>query len=332
MSELVEKIPLIILGSSDSLSLFKTHHTKYMVELFSLPIFEWDFLVVDTPKGEDFILGFEFLNNSNSSIDWMQGLLTFNADHNNYYDASKSSSNDVSSAKSCAGLVDEVLKQIEDVGEDNSVSSLHLIFANMNPPPSSYHDLLEELWDKEEEPEEVETMMKVVPSAYNQYLDVFSKVKAGKVPHRACDYHIDLEGSLPPVRVIYSLSNQESDKLRAYISEILEKAFIWPSSSSTGAPVLFVKKKDGGLCLCVDYCKLNTVTRKNKYPFPCMTQVLTVFNSSSTYNIELGGAYKLVRVKEGDEKLTEFQAKYGSDRYLVFHLGSPSLLPLFKIL
>ncbi|MBW0584310.1 hypothetical protein O181_124025 [Austropuccinia psidii MF-1] len=128
----------------------------------------------------------------------------------------------------------------------------------MDLPPSSYHDSLEELWD-----EEVETVMKVVPSTYHQYLDLFFKVKAEKLPpHCACDHHIKLEWPLPPVRVIYSLSKQESDTIRAYISENVEKGFIRPSSSSTGAPVLFVKKKDGGLSLCVDYRKLNSVTRK----------------------------------------------------------------------
>ncbi|MBW0495179.1 hypothetical protein O181_034894 [Austropuccinia psidii MF-1] len=120
--------------------------------------------------------------------------------------------------------------------------------------PSSYHESLEELWDEEQKPEEIETMMKVFPSAYQQYLDVFSKVKAEKLlPHHAYDHHIELEGSLPAFGVIYSLSNQESDTLRAYIPENVEKGFIWPSSSSTGAPGLFVKKKDGGLCLCGDY-------------------------------------------------------------------------------
>ncbi|MBW0566557.1 hypothetical protein O181_106272, partial [Austropuccinia psidii MF-1] len=118
----------------------------------------------------------------------------------------------------------------------------------MDLPPSSYHDSLEELWDEEEEPEEIETVMKVVPSFYHQDLDLSCKVKAEKLPpHCACDHHIKLEGSLPPVWVIYSLSNQESDTLRAYISENVEKGFIHPRSSSTGAPVLFVKKKDGGL-------------------------------------------------------------------------------------
>ncbi|MBW0524154.1 hypothetical protein O181_063869 [Austropuccinia psidii MF-1] len=99
--------------------------------------------------------------------------------------------------------------EIQDVGEDNSVSSLHLFFGNMDLPPSSYHDSLEELWDEEEESGEIETVMKVVSSVYHQYLDVFSKSKAEKIPpHHACDHHIKLEGSLPPVRVIYSLSNQ----------------------------------------------------------------------------------------------------------------------------
>ncbi|MBW0481649.1 hypothetical protein O181_021364 [Austropuccinia psidii MF-1] len=170
-----------------------------MVELPSFPSFEWDFLVIDTPKGEDLILGFDFLNHFNPSIDWRQGLITFNTDHKDYYDPSKPFSNYFSSAKSCAALVDEVLKEIQDVGEDNSVSSLHLFFGNIDLPPSSYHDSLEELWDEEKEPEEIETMMKVVPSVYHHYSVVFSKVKEEKLPpHCACDHHIELEGSLPP--------------------------------------------------------------------------------------------------------------------------------------
>ncbi|MBW0537572.1 hypothetical protein O181_077287 [Austropuccinia psidii MF-1] len=155
-----------------------------MVELPSFPSFKWEFLVIDTPKGEDLILGFDFLNHFNPSIDWRQGLITFNAENKDYYDSSKSFSNDFSSAKSCAALVgdprtpsfpssvhipslnshmsllssrDEVFKEIQDLGEYNSVSSLHLFFGNMDLPPSSYHDSLEELWDEEEEVEEVET-------------------------------------------------------------------------------------------------------------------------------------------------------------------------------
>ncbi|MBW0544370.1 hypothetical protein O181_084085 [Austropuccinia psidii MF-1] len=220
MSELPEKIPLIILDSSESPSLFVTHHTKYMVELPSFPSFECDVLVIDTPKAEHLIFGFDFLNHFDPSIDWKQGLITFNDDQKDYYDPSNSLSNDFSSARSCAALVgdsrtpsfpssfhipslnyhqsllssrDEVFKEIQDVGEDNFVSALHLFLGNMDLPPSSYHDSLEELWDEEQEPEEIETMMKVVPSVHHQYLDVFFKVKKEKLPpHCTCDHHIEL--------------------------------------------------------------------------------------------------------------------------------------------
>ncbi|MBW0545238.1 hypothetical protein O181_084953 [Austropuccinia psidii MF-1] len=164
----------------------------------------------------------------------------------------------------------------------------------MNLPLSSYHDSLEELWDEEEEPEEIETMMKVVSSVYDQYLDVFSKVKSEKLPPH-CPY-----------------------TLRAYISENVEKCFIQPSSSSTGAPVLFIKKEDGGLRLCVDCCKPNAVTRKKKYPVPPMNQLLTVFNGSYIFSkIDLGGEYNLLRIKAGDEHLKCFRTTYGSYEYLI---------------
>ncbi|MBW0503443.1 hypothetical protein O181_043158 [Austropuccinia psidii MF-1] len=80
----------------------------------------------------------------------------------------------------------------------------------MDLTPLSFHASLEEQWDEEEETEEIETVLKVVPPAYCQFLDVFSKFKAEKLPqHHTCDHHIELEGLLPPVGVIYSLSNKE---------------------------------------------------------------------------------------------------------------------------
>ncbi|MBW0506055.1 hypothetical protein O181_045770 [Austropuccinia psidii MF-1] len=149
------------------------------------------------------------------------------------------------------------------------------------------------------------------------------EVKAEKLPpHRACDHHIELEGLLPPIGVIYSLSNQDSETLWAYISENVERGFIRPSSSSTGAPVLFVEKKDGGLCLCVDYCKPYAVTRKNRYPVAPMKQLLTIFNGSTIFSkIDMRGTYNLLKIKEGHEHLTAFRTKYGSYEYLVIPFG-----------
>ncbi|MBW0463270.1 hypothetical protein O181_002985 [Austropuccinia psidii MF-1] len=123
MSELSKKIPLIILYSSESPSLFVTHHTKYMVELPSLPSFEWEFLVIDTPKGEDLISVFEFLNHFNTSIHWRQGLITFKDDHKDYHDPFKFSSNDFSSNQSCESLVC-------DSRTPSLPSSVHIAFFN----------------------------------------------------------------------------------------------------------------------------------------------------------------------------------------------------------
>ncbi|MBW0548208.1 hypothetical protein O181_087923 [Austropuccinia psidii MF-1] len=167
MLQLPEKIPLIIFDSSESPSLFVTCHTQYVVVLPEFLTFEWGVLVINTPKGEYLILGFDFLNHFDPSVDWKQGLITFNSDHKYYFDTSKPFSNDIYFAKSCAALVgdsrkpslpssvhilspnshwsllssrDKSFKEIQYVGEDNIISSLHLFFGNMDLPPSSYHE------------------------------------------------------------------------------------------------------------------------------------------------------------------------------------------------
>ncbi|MBW0479717.1 hypothetical protein O181_019432 [Austropuccinia psidii MF-1] len=282
-------------------------------------MFEWDFFIIRSPKGEDLILSCDFLYHFIPIIDWKNGLITYFSSHKNSSGITSSTTNSFTTSVNSVSLVgelktpslppsvhipsiipsqsllrsrDEVFKEIKDVGEDFSISSLHLFQGDMDLPPLSFHASLEE-------PEEIETVLKVVPPAYHQYLDVFSKVKAEKLPpHHTCYHHIELEGLLPPVGVIYSLSKNESETVWAYISENLEKGFIRTSSSSTGAPVLFVKKKHGGLSLCVDYHKLNSVTRKNRYPFTPMNQLLTVFNGSTIFSkIDLCGAYNLLRIK-----------------------------------
>ncbi|MBW0474125.1 hypothetical protein O181_013840 [Austropuccinia psidii MF-1] len=294
MSELTEKIPLFILDSNESTSLFITHYTKWVADLLSLPSFEWAFFIIYSPKGEDLILGYYFLYHSNPIIYWKNGLITYDSSHNSSSGIISSTSNDFTTAVNSVALLEQC--------------------------------------DEEEEPQEIEAVLKVVPPAYHQYLDVFSKVKVEKLPpHCACDHHIELEGLLPPVGVIYSLSKNESETLRAYNPENVEKILIRPSSSSTGAPVLFVKKKDGGFCLCVDYCKLNAVNRKNRYPVPPMNKLLTIFNSATIFSKrDLRGAYNILRIKEGDKYLTAFRTKYGSYESLVMPFGLTNAPALFQ--
>ncbi|MBW0477296.1 hypothetical protein O181_017011 [Austropuccinia psidii MF-1] len=112
---------------------------------------------------------------------------------------------------------------------------------------------LEEQLDEEEDPEEIETVLKIVPPAYHQYLDVFSRVKAEKLtPHYACDHHIELEGLLPPVGVIYSLSYQEKNRYPVppmnQLLTVFNGATIFPKIDLRGAyNLLRIKEGDENL-------------------------------------------------------------------------------------
>jgi len=106
--------------------------------------------------------------------------------------------------------------------------------------------------------------MGTVPKDYHDFVDVFSKSKAGKLAgHRPYDLKITLDkGTSPPFSPIYSLSQEKLAALRKFIDENLATGFIRPSHSSHGAPVLFIQKKDGSLQLCVDFQVLNRISRK----------------------------------------------------------------------
>ena len=115
---------------------------------------------------------------------------------------------------------------------------------------------------------EEEELRRAIPREYHDFLDVFSKSEADSLPpHRPYDHAIELEpGTTPFHGPIYRLSETELETLQTYLDENLAKGFIRSSTSPAGAPILFVKKKDGSLRLCVDYRGLNRITKKNRYP------------------------------------------------------------------
>jgi len=115
-----------------------------------------------------------------------------------------------------------------------------------------------------------------IPEEYHKYADVFSKSKAETLaPHCPYDLRIDLEkDSHPPVGIIYSLSKFEQETLKEFIDENLTNEFIHSTLSPHGALVLFVKKKDGSFQLCVDFRRLNRITKKNRYPLSLISDLL----------------------------------------------------------
>ncbi|SOV04672.1 uncharacterized protein UDID_17163 [Ustilago sp. UG-2017a] len=164
----------------------------------------------------------------------------------------------------------------------------------------------------------------IIPQEYHQYLDVFSRVKADKLlPHRTYDHQIPLEeGKSPPFGPIYSLSEHELKTLQEYLEENLAKGFISPSNSPAASPILFVKKKDGSLRLCVDYRGLNRITIRNRYPLPLIDELLDRLREAQFFTrIDLCGAYNLLRIAKGDEWKTAFHTRYGLFQYNVMPFG-----------
>ena len=111
-------------------------------------------------------------------------------------------------------------------------------------------------------------------------------------------------------------------ELKAQLEELLSKGFIQSSISPWGAPVLFVKKKDGSLRLCIDYRKLNRVTIPNQYPLPRIDELFDQLQGYRVYSkIDLRSGYHQLRVQEGDVPKTEFRTHYRHYEFLVMPFG-----------
>src|SRR5258708_5005671 len=107
-----------------------------------------------------------------------------------------------------------------------------------------------------------------------------------------------------------------------FLEEHTKSGFICPSKSPWGSPVLFVKKKDGSLCLCMDFHALNRVTEKDHYPLPLISDLLTSPTPARIYSkIDLKHAYHLVCIAKGDEPKTAFRTCNGSYTWQVMPFG-----------
>ena len=111
-------------------------------------------------------------------------------------------------------------------------------------------------------------------------------------------------------------------ELKLQLQELLEKGFIRPSVSPWGAPMLFVKKKDGTLRLCVDYRQLNKMTVKNKHPLPRIDDLFDQLKGASVFSkIDLRSVYHQLRIKDADVHKTSFRTRYGHYEFLVMLFG-----------
>ncbi|GJS76615.1 putative reverse transcriptase domain-containing protein [Tanacetum coccineum] len=142
---------------------------------------------------------------------------------------------------------------------------------------------------------------------------VFPEDLSGLPPTRQVEFQINLiPGVAPVARAPYRLAPSEMKELSEQLKELSDKGFIRPSSSPWGAPVLFVKKKDGSFRMCIDYLELNKLTMKNRYPLPRIDDLFNHLQGSSVSSkIDRRSGYHQLRVREEDIPNTAFRTHYG---------------------
>ncbi|GJW44818.1 putative reverse transcriptase domain-containing protein [Tanacetum coccineum] len=153
--------------------------------------------------------------------------------------------------------------------------------------------------------------------------DVFPEDLPGLPLTRQVEFQIDLiPGAAPVARAPYRLAPSEMKELLEQLKELSDKGFIRPSSSPWGAPVLFVKKKDGSFRMCIDYQELNKLTVKNRYPLPRIDDLFDQLQGSSVYSkIDLRSGYHQLRVQEEDILKTAFRTRYDHYEFQVMPFG-----------
>eukprot|EP00253_Pinus_taeda_P028842 PITA_28842 len=156
-----------------------------------------------------------------------------------------------------------------------------------------------------------------------EFTDVFPEEIPGLPPKRNIDFTIELvPGAAPVSRAPYRMSVPELTELKMQLQELLDKNYIRPSVSPWGAPVLFVKKKDGTFRMCIDYRQLNKLTIKNKYPLPRIDELFDQVKGATVFSkIDLRSGYHQIRIKEEDIAKTAFRTRYGHYEFVVLPFG-----------
>lgn len=307
------------------------------------------FLLTTLDPSCDAVLGLDWLTTANPIIDWGHRTLRWSPlastaimNDGTLSDGSDSSYRPESPAYPRTNIVDApestTIPSDGNLPDDSEVPRNPDSLSSPNPSPTSLRGSeatvpftpsilspsgIPDLSDDEEETPAPD-LRKMVPEEYHEFLDVFDKTSAIKLPeHRPFDHAIEFEeGKTPGVGPIYSLSEPEQKALKQFLDEHLANGTIRPSQAPCGSPVLFVKKKDGSLRMCVDYRKVNSISTKDRYPLPRIQDLIDRLGQCSVFTkIDLRNAYHLLRIRKGDEWKTTFRTRYGAFQFLVMPFG-----------
>ncbi|VVA41697.1 PREDICTED: reverse mRNAase, partial [Prunus dulcis] len=153
--------------------------------------------------------------------------------------------------------------------------------------------------------------------------DIFPDDLPGLPPEREIEFTIELLPSTNPIyQTPYRMAPAELRELKIQLQELVDLGFIRPSVSPWGAPVLFVRKKDGTMRLCIDYRQLNKVTIRNRYPLPRIDDRFDQLKGAKYFSkIDLRSGYHQLRIREEDIPKTAFRTRYGHYEFLVMPFG-----------
>ncbi|XP_074318762.1 uncharacterized protein LOC141655587 [Silene latifolia] len=160
-------------------------------------------------------------------------------------------------------------------------------------------------------------------SVVREFEDVFLEELPGLPLPKQVEFGVDLKPGAGPIsKAPYRMGPKKLEVLKKQLWKLANKGYIRPSVSPWGAPVLFVRKKDGTLRLCIDYRELNSVTVNNKYPLPRIEDLFDQLSGADVFSkINLRSGYHQLTIKDEDIPKTEFRSRYGNYEFVVMPFG-----------
>ena len=170
-----------------------------------------------------------------------------------------------------------------------------------------------------------EQIRKDLPEWVRDYTALFDRQKANELPeHKEYDHKIELTAPIEGLRQerLRRTTQEEAIEIKKYLEENLRKEFIKPSKASYASPILFVRKKDGTLRFCVDYRRLNAITKRNRYPLPLIDQVMAQVSGCKYFTkLDIISAFNKIRMDPTSEEASSFLTQFGMYCYQVLPFG-----------
>jgi len=271
----------------------------------------------------DIVLGMSWLATHNPAIDWKRGVLRIKQKHKRFRIRGVKSI-DTQSMNNLQLMSVQQMKQ--EKSEIEAVYLVHVDWEEGNATklllqPKFQLNLIDKekdlLMDSSSRRAEFDKQQLI-----DEFREVFNEPTA-LPPKRTVDFSIDLKpGAEPPNLPTYRMNPVELQELKKQLEELLKKKFIKQSKSPFGAPVLFVKKPNKPLRLCIDYRALNALTIKNSYNLPRIDDLFDQLRGAKYFSkIDLRSGYHQIRIKEADREKTGFNCRYGHYQFNVLPFG-----------